>query len=116
MNDRKERMRALVDEGRWTFIWKEGILNFALKIWLIYLAVSFVVFYNFDFRMFLMPEEWLRLLVWLGIFLVMGIYWGFIWFSVHSSDKKREAAARERKEAEQKSTVGGTRKKKKWKS
>ncbi|TMW70292.1 hypothetical protein [Alteribacter natronophilus] len=110
MKDRKERMRALVEEGRWAFIWKEGILGFGIKLWLIYLVVSLVIFYGFDFTMFLVPEEWFRLLVWLGIFLVMGLYWGFIWYAVHNTDKKREAAEREQKEADRKASGSGKKK------
>ncbi|WP_280768706.1 hypothetical protein [Salipaludibacillus daqingensis] len=91
MSKRKERMRARVDEGRKEFIIKEGLYHFAIKLWLLYMVVTFIISFRFDFTLFLTQGELLRSGLYLLVFLAIGAYWGFIWYQVHLAEIKQEA-------------------------
>ncbi|UCZ54247.1 hypothetical protein LGQ02_05650 [Bacillus shivajii] len=102
MSKKKERMRSLVEEGRMAFIIKEGLLNIGVKLSLLYILLTWIFRYNFHITGFVFPGEPYRHFLYLIICLVVGIYWGFIWYSVHSNDLKREKQTAERKAANMK--------------
>ncbi|PYZ94058.1 hypothetical protein CR194_00510 [Salipaludibacillus keqinensis] len=98
MSKRKERMRAGIEEGRTAFILKEGLYHFGLKLWLLYMLVTFIITYRFDFSMFLTPGELIRSALYLLVFFAIGAYWGFIWYQVHTTEKKREEEERKKQQ------------------
>ncbi|MDQ0258031.1 hypothetical protein J2S74_005494 [Evansella vedderi] len=86
---REERMQKLMKEGRAKFVLKEGLLNFAVKLIVIYLLVKLVINYRFDITMFLHPEEFSTNVLFCVAFVFIGIYWGFMWHFILSTEKRR---------------------------
>jgi len=83
-------MRARVDEGKTPFIIKEGLYHFGIKLWLLYMVVTFIISYRLDFTSFVSQGELIRSILYLFVFLAIGAYWGFVWFQVHSAELKQE--------------------------
>ncbi|MCE7793665.1 hypothetical protein K8O68_14665 [Salipaludibacillus sp. CUR1] len=102
MSKRKNRMRERIKEGRTSFIVKEGLYHFGIKLWLLYMLVSLIISYQFDFSVMLSTPELIRSTIYLLVFLAIGAYWGFIWFQVHTSEQKREEELKKEKTGKKK--------------
>ncbi|WP_416149129.1 hypothetical protein ACM26V_23245 [Salipaludibacillus sp. HK11] len=90
MSKQNKRMRKRLEEGRTAFIVKEGLYHFGVKLWVLYLIVTYMISYRFDPSLFVVRGELIRSGIYLLAFLAIGSYWGFFWFQMHTADKKRE--------------------------